>query len=527
MTLDRAALLEQYREVDRLMRNNLPHYCAKAVRIQTKTGELKPLVLNKAQLKLHEAIERQRESRGQVRALVLKARQLGISTYTAARFYHRTTLWLGRRTYILTHEDRATQNLFGMAKRIHEHMLPDYKPATRVANANELSFDGLDGGYRVGTAKNIAGGGRSLTINLFHGSEVAFWPHAEQHFGGIMQALPDQPDTEAILESTANGVGGLFYDMWNLAERKQSAFIAIFLPWFVEDAYRREPDHDYQPSQEEDDYARLYGLDEAQLCWMHYKNIELGGQPGKICPLFRQEYPANAAEAFQATGVDAFIPSELVLQARRRDLPEQTHVPRVLGVDIARGGGDLTRFIDRQGRKAGGLVNRTMNTNDLTVIADRTAMLLRGRPDIVRAFIDVTGLGAGVYDILRNAGFADRVVGVNFGSAATESERYINKRAEMWGRMKEWLQDPAGVDIPDDDVLHKHITAPQFRYDANSRLQLEAKESIKKRLGFSPDGGDALALTFAETIEMPLGEEEPKWLQEEFSPSSGDWMTAI
>ena len=72
----------------------------------------------------------------------------------------------------------------------------------------------------------------------------------------------------------------------------------------------------------------------------------------------------------------------------------------------------------------------------------------------------------------------------------------------MWGEMRNWIADPAGVDIPDEDSLHTQLCAPVWgkgatRYDSNSRILLEPKEHIKERLGFSPDGGDALALTFA------------------------------
>jgi hypothetical protein len=147
-------------------------------------------------------------------------------------------------------------------------------------------------------------------------------------------------------------------------------------------------------------------------------------------------------------------------------------------------------------------INETMHTDDLWKVADRVAHHLTRTPDLVKAFIDITGIGAGVYDILRNNGHAARVEGINFGSAASEEAKYQNRRAEMWGRGREWLKDPAGADVPDNDEFQQHVTAPGFRYDANSKLILEPKEAIKKRLGFSPDIGDAWALTFAETLPL-------------------------
>lgn len=520
-----AEVREAYRRVDTLMRSDLEHYCRTLVRIQTKTGGLAPFVWNDAQRTLHARLERQIDEQGWVRALILKARQLGISTYTAARFYQRTTLNLGRRSYILTHEDKATQQLFGMVKRIHDNMPGDFRPETLAANANELAFAEMDSGYRVGTAKNTKGSGRSLTIHHLHGSEVAFWERADTHLASILQALAPVPGTEAIFESTANGVGGPFYDMWALAERGQGDFIPIFLPWYVEGGYRRTPPAGFRTSTAEDDYARLYGLDEHQIAWAHFKNLELHGTPGEFCPLFHQEYPATAAEAFQTTGTDSFIASAPILAARRFEAPEQDYLPRVLGVDVARGGGDLTRLVDRQGRKAG-TIDEVIDRDDLVFIAHRVMETMQRNPDIRRAFIDVTGLGAGVYDICRANGFETRVVAVNFGSAAQDEKRFANRRAEMWWRVREWLLDPGGADIPDNDVAHRHLAAPSFRYDLNSRFLLEKKEDIKKRLGVSPDWGDALALTFAEIIPIEMPDETPEWARRIDEMSFGDPMLA-
>jgi hypothetical protein len=522
--------VRKFADLDRRMRRDLRHYCAKLVTIHDKSGQLVPFRWREAQRQLHAKLERQLEARGLVRAIILKARRLGISTYVSARFYHHVTLWTGRNAFILTHEDKSTQELFDVVKKIHDNMPAEYRPDTVAANANELAFAGIDSGYRVGTAKNIQGLGRGLTLQLFHGSEAAHYPHAERHFAGVMKAVSLVPGTEIVLESTANGVGGVFYDQWNLAERGQSDFVPIFLPWYIDPDNARELPSDYEPSLEEEEYQCLYKLTDEQLCWAHYENISLGGEPGVICPMFRQENPATAAEAFQTSGSDSFIPSEIILRARRfgAEPPAYKGLPRVLGVDVARGGADRTRIVDRQGRKAG-RINEAMHTDDLTQVAHRVMTLLRDNPDIRRAYIDITGLGAGVYDICRANGFESRVAGVNFGSAAQEPARYRNRRAEMWGRMKDWLLDSGGADIPDDDEWHRHIAGPSYKYDFNSRLQLEDKESIKARLGFSSDAADALGLTFAEVLPIEEPDNMPKWLQQYLLDEDGDggrdWQT--
>ena len=116
-----------------------------------------------------------------------------------------------------------------------------------------------------------------------------------------------------------------------------------------------------------------------------------------------------------------------------------------------------------------------------------------------RVFVDVGGLGAGVVDRLRELGYGNRVEAVNFGSKALDPDKYKNKRAECWSLMNDWLRE-LPVSIPDDDSLHADLMAPGYKYDSNSRLQLEDKDDIKRRGLASPDEADALALTFASPV---------------------------
>src|SRR5215831_13144422 len=273
------------------MRTDLAAYAEDCLMIRTKSGEVRPLVLNRAQRHIHDQLETQRAATGRVRALILKGRQQGCSTYVGARFYHRATHEHGIRVFILTHEEAATQNLFEMVERFHENCPAEEKQSTGAANAKELSFDALDSGYKIGTA-GTKGVGRSSTIQLFHGSEVAFWPHAATHAAGVLQAVPDLPGTEIILESTANGLGNFYHQTWRDAETGANDFITIFVPWFWQEEYRK-PAAGLILTAEEREYRDLYGLDEEQIAWRRGKIAELKDEA-----LFRQEYPANAAEAF-------------------------------------------------------------------------------------------------------------------------------------------------------------------------------------------------------------------------------------
>ena len=415
------------------------HYAETCLKIRSTSGAIIPFVLSSEQHHIHECLEPQREKTGRVRALILKARQLGCSTYIGGRFYHQTTHRKGIRAFILTHEQDATENLFGITDRYHEHCPDSLKPQTGAANAKELSFDLLDSGYRVGTA-GTKGVGRSQTLQLFHGSEVAYWPNAETHIDGILQAVPDEPGTEIILESTANGVGGLFYSMCKAAERDEGDYILIFLAWFRHEKYRRPPPDDWTPPGEFAEYGELHGLDREQLYWAFAKNREIAqsisADPDKTIWKFKREYPATAVEAFQTAGDATFINPESVMRARKHQVDVDDQTPLVVGVDPARGDGDKTRIIDRQGRRLGGRVDFVMDTDDTMTVAGEVArMINKIKPKAV--FIDVTGLGAGIYDRLRELGYNDIVYGINFAQKAVQAEKFANKRAEIWDELRQ------------------------------------------------------------------------------------------
>jgi len=278
------------------LRDDFKHYAAKALKIRSKDGSIEPLILNKAQDYIHTKLEEQKAKTGRVRALILKGRQQGCSTLVAARFYHATTHRRGVRTFILTHEDAATQNLFEMVNRYHEHVPPIIRPSTGLANAKELFFDRLDSGYKVGTA-GTRGVGRSSTIQLFHGSEVALWPFADTHAAGIMRGVSDADGTEIILESTAHGVGNFFHRRWQAAENGESEYQSIFVPWFWQDEYRRPVPDEFDPTDEELEYGEAWGLDMEQIAWRRRAIEELGGDAN----LFKQEYPA-CVEAGERVG---------------------------------------------------------------------------------------------------------------------------------------------------------------------------------------------------------------------------------
>ncbi len=486
------------------LKDDFALYAEHCLKIRPKSGGLEPFALNAVQRRLHDAAETQNAATGRVRVIVLKARQPGVSTYVEGRLYWKVTHRKGVRAFILTHRDQATSNLFAIAKRFHDHCPDSVRPALRASNAQELDFGALDSGYRIGTAK-AAGVGRSDTIQYFHGSEVAQWPSAEEHASGVLQAVPNEPMTEVWLESTARGAGGLFHNMWRAAEAGESGYFALFIPWFDHVEYRAAAPEGWAAPAPFAEYAAPHRLAPDQTYWAWSKNAEIAAAAGldtdEPCWRFRQEYPADAGEAFRASGADGFIPPHLVLRARDFTAPPQDHAPVVIGCDFARGQRDWNWFIDRQGRAAGTKVSERFHSDDLEDIAGRLARLI-DRVGAAMCFLDAGGGGAAVFDMLRARGYARRLALVNFGGAPRDPRRWANKRAEMWGELRDWLADPGGASVPDDDVLDAELTAPGYKYNANQQVVLEDKDSIRARLGSSTDGGDALALTFAAPVGL-------------------------
>ena len=485
------------------LKDDFEFYARNCLIIKTKSDGNKPFILNKSQLYIHKRIEDQRKETGKVRAILLKGRQQGASTYTEGRFIWLTTHHKSVSAFILTHEDDATQNLFTMSKRYYDNLPDPVRPSTSASNAKELKFDKLDSGFKVGTAGNKSVG-RSQTNQYFHGSEVAFWPNAAEHAKGILQTIPDAPGTEIIYESTANGLNNFYHQQWKLAESGISEFIAIFVPWFWQDEYRKKLPEGFVKTDEELTTSEQYELDDNQIYWMRQKIIELSADGTDGTKSFKQEYPMNAAEAFQVSGGDGLISAASIVKARKANVNPSGDL--IVGVDPSRGG-DRFSMIKRCGRKAYDKKNWTGDQIDTLGKAvskckqalDEVCPIAGKVPDMM--FIDAGG-GSDIADRLHELGYSDRVKAIYFGSSPLNDTKYKNKRGEMWGETNLWLNDEnLEVDIPDDDELQADLCASPYHRDSHDRIILESKDKIKKEFGFSPDDGDALVLTFAEPIK--------------------------
>jgi hypothetical protein len=191
---------------------------------------------------------------------------------------------------------------------------------------------------------------------------------------------------------------------------------------------------------------------------------------------------------FPSQGEDQFIPRELVRQARQRTTIQDGHSALIMGVDIARYGNDSSCVVFRRGRDARSIKHRKFKGLDNMTLAYKLAELIdRYKPDAV--CIDA-GNGTGVIDRLRELGY--RIHEIWFGGKSDEPE-YGNKRAMMWGRVKEWLE---GACLEDLEEIEQDLVGPKKYFSRNGdAIFLESKEDMRKRGLHSPDMGDALALT--------------------------------
>lgn len=486
------------RETHQRLLTEFPFYAKHTLKIKDKMGNIIPFVFNKEQEYIHTQIEQQIKDIGMVRAIILKGRQQGCSTYVGGRFYHKTTTQRGKKAFILSHRADTTNALFKMVKMFHGEAIEAMQPDIDTDNLKGLQFN-HNSEYSVGTAK--AGSvGRGSTIQYFHGSEVAFWEKSEEIGSGIFQSIADLPGTEVILESTANGYDPIFYQSCQLAMKGDGLYRLIFVPWFWHIHYQSKPNANYEPDEESVWLMKTYGLSIEQVYWRYLK-LNSPDFKGNVIK-FKQEYPCDPVEAFQVSTGDSLIPASLILAARKKTIPVQDYAPIIYGVDPAKKK-DRKVIVVRQGAKVLEMRIIREELDDPSVrIGNEIIKLMKHYPPD-RIFIDFA-YGEGVISYLKQSGFGQAVLGIYFNESPL-NVKYMNKRAEMYGEMVEWFKTDL-VDIPDSDEMAMDLAViPDFIGSSLGKLSLVSKEKIKKDTGgVSPDIADALALTFAYPVKNKI-----------------------
>ena len=264
----------------------------KLLRIRVKKGGVRYLKLNRAQQEYSRTCSK--------RNIVLKARQVGITTYIAARFFIQTITKPGTLTVQVAHSDESAQAIFNIVHRFWEK-LPNKRVrrgalAKSRSNVRQIVFPQLDSEYRVETADDNAG--RGMTIHNLHCSEVSRWPRGGQDTLASLRAAV-VPDGEIVLESTPNGASGIFYEEWQKAP--ETGYTRHFYPWWYEASYQEDVSNKpVEPlTDEEKDLMERHGLSEEQIAWRRTRWQVMRGAAA-------QEYAEDPVSCFLASGECVF-----------------------------------------------------------------------------------------------------------------------------------------------------------------------------------------------------------------------------
>lgn len=478
---------DELQRLAEVYQRNLPVFCADLLKIKLEEGGLAPFFLNNTQLDLHNRLQNQLSKNGKVRAIILKPRREGMSTYIGARFYHKTIFNHAFQTYILTHHSKATDQLFNMVKIFQNEMLEEFRPQTEYSSKKELTFSQSKGGYSLATAGGTSGG-RSEVAHCFHGSEVAFWANADEVASSALQIVGDMPNTEVILESTGMA-GTYFQETWEKAVAGQSDYEPIFYAWYESDRNRADATG-LILAPEEKELQRIYqGLDNENIAFRRLKLSTMSEAK------FRREYPAVPADAFIADGSLAYISPETVEIARHRTNITKDYYPRLLGVDpSSTSTGDSCGMAIRVDDK---VINISEFNRETVLERANVVFTYINKHNIDHTFIDAGGSGKEIFELLISWGLPRKnITLVYFGGKAQDNKLYPNKRNEMYSRMRNWLEQEG--DIPNILRLKQELSITKEKVDSKGRYVLESKKDMRK----SPNLADALALTFAHPVRI-------------------------
>jgi hypothetical protein len=262
---------------------------ARWLKVRDRQGQLRPLVANESQIAFEAGRGRQN--------IILKARQMGITTWVAGRFFLRTITAPGVLTVQVAQNRSAAESIFGIVQRMWENLPSALRegPLKRSrANVGQMVFPAMDSEFRVWSAGD-ENAGRGVSIQNLHCSEVSRWPgDAAATLAGLRAALA--PDGEMVLESTPNGAYGAFYEEWGRGVAADSlGLVKHFLPWWMEPAYVGEEVAASEMTCEELALLGSHRLSGAQIGFRRGLERSFGG-------LRSQEFGEDAETCFRATG---------------------------------------------------------------------------------------------------------------------------------------------------------------------------------------------------------------------------------
>jgi hypothetical protein len=258
------------------------------------------------------AVQKAFEKRRGERNIVLKARQMGLTTWAAARFFIRTITQPGSLTLEVAHTQESAEDIFRIVHRFLDWLPDELRNGalrTSRANARQIVFPEIDSQYRVVSAGE-RNAGRGLTVQNLHCSELARWPgDPAETLAGLRASMT--PGAEMILESTPEGAGGCFYEEWQKAG--ETGMVRHFFPWWMERRYRGEAAEPGSITAEERELMKRHRLDAEQIAYRRQIRSSFRG-------LARQEYAEDEESCFLSSGDSVFEKDRI--EERMRELPE-------------------------------------------------------------------------------------------------------------------------------------------------------------------------------------------------------------
>lgn len=390
------------------------------------------------------------------RIIIDKSREIGSSTIAVLQYTAEVVLF-GGDFLIASYKRESSEALFETAVTFLDNLRKysralgidikySTKTKTELVLSNKSHIKAMEMTPKVG---------RSFRFRYLLASEVAFWDDAVNSFNALQGA--SVKGSKQTLESTPNpdDVRGLLWE--DLL--KNPTYFKIVQDW------RGNPAHDEKWKQD---------------------MLDLLGPRG-----FAQEYECDHTRSVSGTVV---IPLELYEKSIAS--PGNPTGEVQLGVDVARYGDDHSVIAARNGN----VVEHVWKFSKVntTALAQEVANIVLSSQNVTRVKVDAVGVGAGVVDELNAMNLPCEIVEVVASEAATNPERYVNKRAEMYFNLKQEMM--AGARLPADSEIKKEILHTHYKFTANSRIQIESKETIRKHLGHSPDELDAIALAFYDDV---------------------------
>jgi len=428
---------------------NAPRICDDLETIgQIRTQEgLRPLVLFPWQREFIKA------TLSHDRIAVLKSRDIGSST-VAVILYTYLAMVFGGDLVICSYKLDSAKSLFETARTFIANLPEAWQPIARLKTDTDYHAILPNGSHlrAMEMTKNV---GRSFRAKYLLASELAFWSSPRESWQAVSGS--GVAGMSITAESTPNpGPEGSLFE--SLLDNPA---------W-----YRMEQNYEGNPAHTE--------------AWRVSKLAELDGDEER----FAQEYACSLNKASMNKSV---IPLASILAAMGR-VHTGTDLPHVLGVDVARFGSDNSVITVRHGNAV--ISQESIHGMDLMTLAKRVRDV--AAEDMSEAVnVDVIGIGAGVVDALNDMG-VQGVNGVNVAEQAWDSEKFANRKAELyWGLRDRFLNDD--ICIPDDQDLKRELMVT-FDYTITGKICIQSKDRVKETLGRSPDRAESLMLAFTPSM---------------------------